>query len=188
MAHYMQGEHPFHNYTIRSKYRKQNTGRDSSKNGSQSKIVMLSNEVSDPRMEDYDEEEATYFDIEEDGEEKTTEECDALATDVEGMKSKFSRLIKPDKHILGMCDSPKNDSQDQNQLSACQARWLYEPDMKDKLSASHFRKIFHCSCGKLEQFLGMSYVEISICGGSFMLHQVKSFWVVIALLSFIKFM
>ncbi|XP_074357650.1 putative tRNA pseudouridine synthase isoform X2 [Apium graveolens] len=168
-----EGDHPFHNYTIRSKYRKQNSGRDSPKNGSQSKIVKLSDEVSDPRMEDYDEEEATYFDIEEDGEEKTTEECDALATDVEGINSKFSRFIKPDKHILGMCDSPKNDSQDQNHLSACQARWLYEPDMKDKLSASHFRKIFHCSCGKLEQFLGMSYVEISICGESFMLHQIR---------------
>lgn len=171
----MQGEHPFHNYTIRSKYRKQSTARDSSKKGSQSKIETISNEVSDPRMEDYDEEEATYFDIEEDGEEKTTEESDALATDFEGMKSKFSRFIKPDKHILGMCDSPKNGSQDQNPLSACQARWLYEPDMKDKLSASHFRKIFHCSCGKLERFLGMRYLEISICGESFMLHQVSLF-------------
>lgn len=171
----MQGEHPFHNYTIRSKYRKSSTARDSSKNGSQSKIAMLSNELLDPRMEDCDEEEATCFDIEEGGEEKTTEESDALATDVEGMKSKFSRVIKPDKHILGMCDSRKIDSRDQNPLSACQARWLYEPDKKDKLSASHFRKIFHCSCGKLESFLGISYVEISICGESFMLHQVSLF-------------
>lgn len=172
----MQGEHPFHNYTIRSKYRKPSSARDSSKTGSGSKIARLSNEVLDPEKEDYDEEkEATNFDVEEGGKEINTQKSDALATDVEGMNSKFSRFNKPGKLISGLCDSPNNDSHDQYPLSACQARWLYEPDKKDKLSASHFRKIFHCSCGKLERILDISYVEISIYGESFMLHQVSLF-------------
>ncbi|XP_063946405.1 putative tRNA pseudouridine synthase isoform X2 [Daucus carota subsp. sativus] len=170
-----EGEHPFHNYTIRSKYRKPSSARDSSKTGSGSKIARLSNEVLDPEKEDYDEEkEATNFDVEEGGKEINTQKSDALATDVEGMNSKFSRFNKPGKLISGLCDSPNNDSHDQYPLSACQARWLYEPDKKDKLSASHFRKIFHCSCGKLERILDISYVEISIYGESFMLHQASS--------------
>ncbi|KAI3461704.1 hypothetical protein Pfo_018367 [Paulownia fortunei] len=154
-----EGEHPFHNFTVRSKYRKQFPQRGSSGNGSVSTSAMSSNVQSGYESEGSDEEDINGAN-------------GSLATDFGERKYNFL-LPCSDGTSAAVFDEDEDNLKEQNLILPVLARWLHEPDEKDRLSASHFRKIFQCCCGKLEQLSGVNYVEISICGESFMLHQIR---------------
>ncbi|KAM7527595.1 hypothetical protein LguiB_031005 [Lonicera macranthoides] len=161
-----EGEHPFHNYTIRSKYRKkfitkQFRGKD---RRTKSSYVSL-----DSEFEEHTWEESSDSELEGHDREESFGVNEVIPRYADGKSHISSKSNSLENHLAGLCD----ENGDQKTPLPIMARWLYEPDDRDKLNASHFRKIVQCSCGKLEQLLGANYIEISICGESFMLHQIR---------------
>lgn len=151
-----EGEHPFHNYTVRSKYRRKLPIKKSRKD-----------RRSTMEEKPFD---AVSASEEEESDEALTE--NELANNCEGT-DEHALQGGLDENLIDFCQNRRNDLRSRSSNNVIKARWLHEPDQKDRISSSHFRKILHCSCGKLENLLGSSYVELSIWGESFMLHQIR---------------
>ncbi|XP_031377229.1 putative tRNA pseudouridine synthase isoform X2 [Punica granatum] len=155
-----EGDHPFHNYTVRSKYRRKFSMQKSRKDRRSTIKAKPANTASISELEEIDEDQNSSL------------YNDSAEIDQEGI-GENSMVGGLDENIIDTCHDYGNSQKDLSSDMTVRARWLYEPDEKDRVSSSHFRKILRCSSGKPQKLLGLEYVEISVWGESFMLHQIR---------------
>ncbi|KAI5079597.1 hypothetical protein GOP47_0005076 [Adiantum capillus-veneris] len=134
------GHYPYHNYTIRSQYRKKSSAsnkKDSMKHDIKQEDSQLPLSVSDYSSDE---------------DESCNDELSSLP-------------------VLSTSTSPKQA----DELSSPPPKifWLHEINIADKIFSAHFRTVFSFTCGGLQNFKGLQFLELNVHGESFMLHQIR---------------